>query len=172
LTFDLLRNFKSPRLIQHVNCHESTLFAYRVWKNRQRGTTLNVWENDFNNTITGYADWNYPEFKGCFSRVGWLQLDTTEGPLTAILGENSPTFVQVLTPEFPPEKLQEKTRVTLPQAGLAFLQAIPPIGDKFHLASDSGPQGQPTEASGSYSDRINFFFGPLPAETVNPPVSP
>src|SRR6185437_3864900 len=30
---------------------------YRVWKNRLRGETLNVWGNDYNDTITGYRDW-------------------------------------------------------------------------------------------------------------------
>jgi len=134
---------------------------YRVWKNRLRGTTLDLWKNDFNNTITGWKDWNYPEFKGCFANVRWLQVDTTEGPVTAVPGKEM--FVQVLTPEFPPVELQKDAFVFLPRTGLAFLDAIPPIGSKFHRAGASGPQGRQTEAVGTYSGSINFFFGEAPA---------
>jgi hypothetical protein len=135
---------------------------YRVWKNRLRGVTLDVWENDYNNTITGWRDWVYPEFKGCFANVRWVQLQTTEGVITAI-PERPDQFVQVLTPEFPPTNFVAKTVVSLPQAGLAFLQAIPPIGSKFHSPRDSGPQGQPNLASGQYSGAVEFYFGRVEA---------
>ncbi|HWI58492.1 MAG TPA: glycoside hydrolase family 2, partial [Bacillota bacterium] len=134
---------------------------YRVWKNRLRGVSLNVWENAYNNTITGWSDWVYPEFKGCFANVRWLQLDTKEGLITALPGRDD-QFVQVLTPDFPPADLQAKTALSLPRAGLAFLQAIPPIGSKFHAPKDAGPQAQPTIALGHYSGAIDFYFGPLP----------
>ena len=51
---------------------------FRVWKNRLAGNTFGVWSNSYNNTITGWRGWEYPEFKGCFANVRWLQLDTTE----------------------------------------------------------------------------------------------
>ena len=63
---------------------------YRVWKNRLRGGTLGVWENNYNNTITGWRDWIYPEFKGCFANVRWMQLETTEGPITDRAGSHRP----------------------------------------------------------------------------------
>ncbi len=134
---------------------------YRVWKNRLPGVTFNVWENDYNNTITGWSDWVYPEFKGCFANVRWLQLETTEGPITIIPSSGCP-FMQVLTPEFPPAKLAGKTIAPLPRAGLAFLNAIPPMGSKFKEARASGPQGQPNVANGEYSGSVSFYFGPLP----------
>jgi len=133
---------------------------FRVWKNRLRGVTLGEWQNDYNNTITGHSGWEYPEFKGCFSNVRWLQLETTEGLIT-VVPENIP-FVQVLTPEQPPDNLVGKTRVNLPQCGLGFLHAIPPIGTKFKPAAASGPQGQPNIGPGEYSGRVSFYFGPLP----------
>jgi len=133
---------------------------YRVWKNRLRGVTLNVWENTCNNTITGWRDWVYPEFKGCFANVHWLQLETTEGLIT-IVPDNNP-FVQVLTPEEPPDNLVGKTKVNLPQCGLGFLHAIPPVGSKFKPADQGGPQGQPNVASGEYSGSVSFHFGKLP----------
>ena len=133
---------------------------YRVWKNRLRGVTFGEWENDYNNTITGYSGWKYPEFKGCFSNVRWLQLETTEGLIT-VVPENIP-FVQVLTPEMPPTNFVAKTKVNLPQCGLGFLHAIPPIGTKFKDASSGGPQGQPNVGTGEYSGSVSFYFGKLP----------
>ena len=133
---------------------------YRVWKNRLRGETLNVWENKYNNTITGWRDWIYPEFKGCFANVYWMQLETSEGLITAVPSSRD-VFVQVLTPEFPPANTVGKTLVNLPQAGLAFLDAIPPVGSKFKEANTTGPQGQPNVAHGEYSGSVSFYFGEL-----------
>ena len=133
---------------------------YRVWKNRLRGQTLGVWKNDYNNTITGWRDWIYPEFKGCFANVQWLQLETTEGPIT-IVPRDVP-YVQVLTPDWPPTNLVGKAYAPLPQCGLGFLQAIPAIGSKFKDATALGPQSQPNVAHGEYSGSVNFYFGELP----------
>ena len=131
---------------------------FRVWKNRLRGVTLGVWENDYNNTLTGYRDWVYPEFKGFFADLRWLELETTEGRVTAVVQSEIP-FVQVLTPEFPPKDLAGQTPVRVPQAGLGFLHAIPPIGSKFKPAGSTGPQGQPNALSGTYSGSVSFRFG-------------
>ena len=134
---------------------------YRVWKNRLKGTNLGVWENDYNNTITGWRDWIYPEFKGFFAGVRWLQLDTAEGQIT-ILNNNGIPFVQVLTPEFPPPNLAGKAVAPMPKCGLAFLDAISPIGSKFKEARFGGPQGLPNVAHGEYTGSISFYFGKLP----------
>jgi len=133
---------------------------YRVWKNRLRGVTLGVWQNDYNNTITGWRDWVYPEFKGCFANVRWLQLNTSEGTIT-VVPQNVP-FVQVLTPEFPPAKLAGNTIAPLPQCGLGFLDAIPPIGSKFQAADVVAPSGERAVAHGEYSGTVSFYFGNLP----------
>lgn len=134
---------------------------YRVWKNRLRGTSLNVWGNDYNNTITGYRDWIYPEFKGFFANVRWLTLDTTEGRITVVNNSSIP-FMQVLTPEFPPTNLVGKAIAPMPQCGLGFLNAIPPIGSKFKAPSGMGPQSQPNIGTGGYSGSVSFYFGKLP----------
>ena len=133
---------------------------YRVWKNRLAGVTLGVWQNDYNNTITGWRDWIYPEFKGCFAGVRWLQLDTTEGQIT-IVPENIP-FVQVLTPEFPPVKLAGQTFAPLPSCGLGFLDAIPPMGSKFNAPEVVSPSGERSVAHGEYPGAVSFYFGKLP----------
>jgi len=134
---------------------------YRVWKNRLRGTTLNVWENDYNNTIAGWRDWIYPEFKGFFASVRWLQLDTKEGPVT-ILNSSGVPYVQVFNPEFPPTNLVGKAIAPMPQCGLGFLDAISPIGSKFKEARFGGPQGQANVTPGEYSGSLSFYFGKLP----------
>ena len=134
---------------------------YRVWQNRLRGVTLGVWENDYNNTLTGFRDWIYPEFKGIFASVRWLQLDTAEGQIT-IINRSAVPFVQVLTPEFAPANLTGKAFAPVPKCGLGFLDVIPPIGSKFKEARFGGPQGQPAVAHGEYSGAVSFYFGKLP----------
>lgn len=134
---------------------------YRVWKNRLRGVTLGVWENDYNNTIAGWRDWIYPEFKGFFAGVRWLQLDTAEGRIT-VLNNNAVPYLQVLVPEFPPANLAVRAVAPVPDCGLGFLDAIPPIGSKFKEARFGGPQGQPNVAHGEYSGSLSFYFGNLP----------
>ena len=135
---------------------------FHVWKNRLRGVTPGVWENDYNNTLTGFRDWIYPEFKGFFANVSWLQLQTTEGLIT-VVPENIP-FVQVLTPEFPPTNLVGKACAAVPVCGLGLLDAIPPIGSKFKEARFGGPQGQKTAAQGEYTGIVSFYFGSLSKE--------
>jgi hypothetical protein len=134
---------------------------YRVWKNRLDGVTPGVWQNDYNNTITGWRDWIYPEFKGCFANLRWLQWQTTEGPITIVPDSTIP-FVQVLTPEFPPETIAGNTIPPLPECGLGFLNAIPPIGSKFQQADVVSPAGQRTVAHGEYHGSVRFYFGKLP----------
>jgi hypothetical protein len=133
---------------------------YRVWKNRLAGPTRGAWQNDYNNTITGWRDWIYPEFKGVFADVRWLQLETTEGEIT-VVPENIP-FVQVFTPEFPPMNLVGKAFAPLPKCGLGFLDAIPAIGSKFKDATALGPQSQLAVAHGEYHGTVSFYFGKLP----------
>jgi hypothetical protein len=133
---------------------------YRVWKNRLAGVTPGVWQNDYNNTVTGWRDWIYPEFKGCFAGVRWLQLETTEGQIT-VVPQNVP-FVQVLTPEFPPANFAAKTFTPLPECGLGFLNGIPAIGSSTKKVTDLGPQSQPAVAHGDYHGTVSFYFGKLP----------
>jgi hypothetical protein len=151
---------------------------HRVWKNRLAGTTLGVWENPINDTITGHAGWVYPEFRGVYAGVRWMRLDTTAGPIV-IAPQDPSLYVQVLKPKFPEGPLPPPTttpttkptlglaryaRANLPDAGVAILHAIPAIGNKFHRADQTGPQGQKNRASGEYKGRVKFFFGEPPRQ--------
>jgi hypothetical protein len=131
---------------------------YRVWQNRQRGVRFGLWENDYNDTITGYSQWEYPEFKGCFATVYWMELVTGEGRIVVV--PESSGFVQVLTPGQPPMNLQGHTGFVLPECGLALLDAIPPVGSKFKPAESTGPQGHAAAMEGVYSGTVRFRFAP------------
>lgn len=144
---------------------------YHVWKNRLRGVSFNVWENDYNNTITGFRDWIYPEFKGFFADVRWLQLDTAEGQIT-VLNNSAVPFMQVFAPEFPPTNLVGKAFAPMPRCALGFLDCISPIGSKFKPTKSMGPQSQPNVATGEYSGSISFYFGKLPGSAYKEHVAP
>ncbi|ACB74568.1 glycoside hydrolase family 2 sugar binding [Opitutus terrae PB90-1] len=122
---------------------------YRVWQNRRRGVTLGAWSTAYNDTITGWRGFEYPEFKGFFSGVRWLTLDTTAGSLT-IVPQTPGLFVQVMRPDLPPVELQAKTALALPDADLGVLHAIPAIGTKFSRPEEMGPQGQTPEVQPEY----------------------
>jgi hypothetical protein len=140
---------------------------YRVWRNRMLGGTLGVWENNYNNTMTGYSEFVYPEFKGYFADVRWLRLDTTEGPILVQV-DTPGKFVQVLKPPFPGDPkvgqnpnnmLSGNAWAEFPDAGISILDAIPPIGSKFRGADSTGPMGQKPIGRGEYKGSIRLTFG-------------
>jgi hypothetical protein len=142
-----------------------------VYQNRLAGGTLDVWDRPYNNTMDGDPDdlkpgehFNYPVFKGFYAGVRWLQLDTSEGPITALVEQrsDSPIYVQVFTPKTPPASLVGQAYASFPQTGVSFLHAIPAIGSKFVGPKSSGPMGQPAVATGEYKGRISLYFGKMP----------
>ena len=60
---------------------------YRMYENRTAGPTLNVWENEYNDTETGSIPWKYPEFKGYFGDVRGRSMETTEGQITFLVDQ-------------------------------------------------------------------------------------
>jgi hypothetical protein len=141
---------------------------YHVWRNRTSGGELNVWENAYNNTMTGYSEkLVYPEFKGYYAGVRWIQLQTTEGPL--LMAVDSPDkFVQVLKVQFPGDPkpgqsansaLSGNAWARFPDAGLSVLDAISPIGSKFRTPESTGPMGQKPVAKGEYRGTVRLFLG-------------
>jgi hypothetical protein len=144
--------------------------ANPVYKNRLAGGTLDVWDKPYNNTIVGDPDdlkpgehFDYPIFKGFYSGVRWLQLNTSEGPITAMVDQHpdSPIYVQIFAPKAPPPNLAGQTAVPFPNAGVSFLHAIPAVGSKFGSPLSTGPMGQPAIAKGEYKGHISLYFGKL-----------
>jgi beta-galactosidase/beta-glucuronidase len=139
-----------------------------IYQNRLAGGTLDVWNRPYNNTIDGDPDdlkpgerFDYPLFKGFYSGVRWLQLNTSEGPITAMIDQHldSPIYMQIFTPKTPPANLAGQTAVPFPSAGISFLDAIPAVGSKFGVPQSSGPMGQPAIAKGEYQGHISLYFG-------------
>src|SRR6185436_1727109 len=69
---------------------------FRVWKNRMKGTTHDVWTRDYNDTVTGggAVAGGYPEWKGYFAGVDWARLTTSEGVVHFVF-DSDDTFLRL-----------------------------------------------------------------------------
>lgn len=136
---------------------------YRVWKNRMKGGTLNVWEKAYNNTMAGQSPWIFPEFKGYHSQVNWMELNTVDGKILMACKE-SDLFLRLFEfYAFPEPTLHP----VLPVGDISFLDAIPPVGTKMSTklnagSRSTGPQGYPNVIDQTYSHTLYFNFGILP----------
>ena len=133
-----------------------------VFQNRLAGGALDVWDKKYNNTMVGDPDdlaagehFDYPVFKGYYAGVRWLQLGTSEGPITALLNQDD-LYVQVFTPKMPPANIRMNASTVYANAGISFLHAIATMGNKFGNATTTGPQGQPAVAKGDYKGSISI----------------
>lgn len=128
---------------------------YRVWKNRQKGSNIGVWEKQYNNTITGESFNNliYPEFKGYHGNLYWAKLKTTESDFT-IISETPNLYFQLFKPA-KPEFVQGGVYPQFPDGDLSFLYEISAIGTKFKKAEQLGVNSQKGTYSG-YSDDKNY----------------
>lgn len=135
---------------------------YRVWKNRLQGTTRNVWENAYNNTQTGSSPWIFPEFKGYYADISWMEINTVEGKFIVASPEKG-LFVRL----FDFYGLSGvKPNPTLPTGNLSFLESIPPLGTKLALNIDSntpklGPTSELNHLAGPTKRKLLFYFGTL-----------
>jgi len=136
---------------------------YRIWGNRLKGPQYGLWENEYNDTVTG-NEWVYPEFKGVFDQVNWMRLNLKSGP--ALILDTAPgSRVGVLRPSnkaIPPGKTDNdhgpvKAVWDYPQQGGLFLfHKVPPVGTKFRPPNELGPQSLPKTLSGPISGRVVF----------------
>lgn len=133
---------------------------YRVWKNRMQGVTHNVWQNRYNNTHTGSAPWIYPEFKGYYDDITWMELNTVQGKFTVASADEN-LFVRLF--DFYAVS-GAKPSPELPSGDISFLDRIPPVGSKLALninynTSALGPQSEPNKIVGSTKRTLYFYFG-------------
>ena len=115
---------------------------YRVWANRLRGVTLARWDTAYNDQIPGMT-WDFPEFKGWFSRWEWMAFTTTEGRF-AFLNDGNQPYVGV----YSPRDGKNNPVLNIPRFGLGVYQVITGIGTKNSVPSNLGPQGQPQDITG------------------------
>ena len=120
---------------------------YRVWKNRLNGQQFGVWQKKYNNTVTGET-WNYPEFKGYHAELNWVLIENKESPFTIYTAEKN-LYLQMLHPDREKDALKNNNvEPPFPAGNIGFLNAIAPIGTKFHAAAVMGPQGKKNQADG------------------------
>jgi hypothetical protein len=136
------------------------LGPYRIWKNRTAGVTYSVWENRNNNTHTGSIPWIYPEFKGYYGDVAWMEMNTVEGKFT-VVSKDENLFVRL----FDFYGLSgARPAPLLPTGDISFLDYIPPIGTKLALninynTSSLGPQSEPNKINSILKRTLYFYFG-------------
>ncbi|MBN2132142.1 MAG: hypothetical protein JW741_21765 [Sedimentisphaerales bacterium] len=128
---------------------------YRVWKNRLKGGTLDVWSNKYKNDVPGVT-WDYPEFKGYYKNWRWVVFETAQGDITIVNGTDD-LYLGVYTPNDGPNPAN--TKLDLPATGIALLHGIPAIGTKFNKPEALGPQGRKNTASGTYRGTVWLHFG-------------
>ncbi len=133
---------------------------YRVWKNRMQGGNLNVYQAMYNNTFTGSSPWIYPEFKGYYSNIAWIEFNTVDGKFL-VASEEKDLFVRLF--EFysisGPKNLPE-----LPKGDISFLDGIPPTGTKLWTrisanASKLGPNSDLNSMKKPVKRTLYFYFG-------------
>ncbi|HRG24512.1 MAG TPA: glycoside hydrolase family 2 TIM barrel-domain containing protein [Chitinophagaceae bacterium] len=139
---------------------------YRQWKNRMAGTPINVWQNIYNNTHTGYAAHIYPEFKGYYGELTWMELSTVEGKLY-IASPDTGLFVRLF--DFYALSSANKPHPEIPVGNISFLDCIPPIGTKLATGLTTntrvyGPMSELNHLNGSKKRTLHFYFG-LPKTT-------
>jgi hypothetical protein len=117
---------------------------YRVYRNRIKGTTYNLWQKDYNNTITGesFANLEYPEFKGYHANMYWATIGTKNNVPMTFATENSNMFLRLFTPEEPAGTLR-RSLPYFPEGDLSFLYEINAIR-AFKPTSQMGPQSEPS----------------------------
>jgi len=132
---------------------------YRVWQNRRRGMNFGFWKKAYNETQTGLS-WNYPEWAGYHEDVRWCRFKTSAGKLLLVM-EEPDLYVRWGTPKWPEKSWGYASKPPFPPGYLSILHSIPAIGNKFHPAEGTGPQGQQSFMSKyahSEQQRLRFWM--------------
>lgn len=124
---------------------------YRVWQNRMEGGVLDVWRVAYNDPVPGQT-FEYPEFKGYFDQWYWLALQTNDGEIR-ITNPSAAGFLGLYTPQDGIDGLLE-----LPPLGIALLDVIPAMRNKFDAPDALGPQSQPRSVTGVQRRSVHLDF--------------
>lgn len=125
---------------------------YRVWQNRIHGPQIGIWENDYNDPIPGES-FIYPEFKGYFAHVEWMELKTQEGTIN--ISNHTPAHYVGI---YQPRDGRDALLYTLPATGISLMKVIPPVRNKVNTTDLIGPSSQAFWADGSYHGSITLRF--------------
>ncbi len=125
---------------------------YRVWQNRLHGPQYGVWENDYNDPIPAES-FTYPEFKGYFANVDWMDIKTQDGTIE-IINETPGSYVGV----YEPRDGRDHILYELPKTGISIMEVIPPVRNKVNTTDLVGPSSQPKWVAGQRTGRIILNF--------------
>lgn len=135
---------------------------YRVWKNRLRGTNYNLWQKDYNNTITGESFENliYPEFKGYHADLIGAKLEAGEDTFR-VFSESENVFLRLFTPDQPKYALKGASAYPgFPPGDISFMYEIPAMRS-FKPIEHHGPHSQPSNIrikKGDDGIQMNLWF--------------
>ncbi len=125
---------------------------YRVWQNRLHGPQYGLWENDYNDPIPGET-FTYPEFKGYFAHITWMNIKTQEGTI-CIQNETPDSYIGI----YQPRDGRDRQLYTFPESGISVLNVIPPVRNKVNTTDLCGPSSQPKWVDGQQKGRIVLRF--------------
>jgi len=133
-----------------------------VWKNRLQGGRLDVFERLYNNILPGDNSWEYPQFKGYFADVSWMEFNTVDGKFTVVANEED-LFVRLF--DFYGIS-GPKNYPALPVGNISFLDGIPPVGTKLAMGISNdtwnlGPAGNLNKMKKPVKRTLYFYFGLL-----------
>lgn len=138
---------------------------YRVWKNRMKGVNFNVWEKEYNNTVTGHSGFDYPEFKGYHANLYWAQFKDRQDNHFKVYSHTEDLFLRLFTPLEAPNPAA--TTLEHPVGDISFMLGIPAIGTKFKEAKELGPQSKEYHydsrrvKEGALQIELTFDFRPI-----------
>ncbi|HLP71669.1 MAG TPA: glycoside hydrolase family 2 TIM barrel-domain containing protein [Bacteroidales bacterium] len=132
---------------------------YRVWKNRIKGTNFGIYEKKYNNSVTGQS-WDFPEFKGYYSGLYAVQVQTMEVPVT-IVAATKDLFLHLFTPATATNLRGVRGGVSpaFPAGNISVMNGITAVGTKFSQAREEGPMGQKNKYNGQLGGTIYLRFG-------------
>lgn len=131
-----------------------------VWKNRLQGGRLDVYERMYNNNLPGDNNWQYPQFKGYYRDLSWIQFNTVYGRFTVVSREDD-LFVRL----FRFHGISGPVNYpALPVGDISFLDGIPPVGTKLAMGISNdtwtlGPAGELNTMDQPVNRTLYFYFG-------------
>ena len=129
---------------------------YRVWQNRLEGPQYGFWQNDYNDPVPGET-FEYPEFKGYFANVKWMQIETTEGKIgiePCLPMTSHHRYIGV----YQPRDGRDHILYELPETGISILEVIPTVRNKVNTTDLNGPSAQPHWATGISTISARLWF--------------
>ena len=129
---------------------------YRVWKNRMKGNSFGDWQKVYNNTETGEAPWNYPEFKGYHAGFYHGIFNTSANRFTVVT-ENEDMFLRLFTPAWKTDQWHNYEPL-FPAGDISFMRGISSIGSKTQRNETTGPMG---------SKNIFYDYEKEPGRSIN-----